>query len=313
MHSLHTLDSIPPDASPAHLAIGIFDGVHRGHQTVIELALQAARSSQSHAAVLTFHPHPSRLFRPESPTLMIMPLEMKADFLTRLGVHCVISEPFTREFAALEAEAFLPYLHKHLPQLQTVYIGENFRFGNKRAGDPDKLVIWGRERGLHVVSVPGVKHDGTLISSTRIRGLIAEGEIASANALLGYPYYSESTVQPGLQFGRTLGFPTLNLSWTPELRPACGVYVVRVQDHEGRTRLGVANYGLRPTVNQADPTPRLEVHILDEDCPWDSGNMLRVEWLDRLREERHFDSGEALRQQIAEDCTQARRWHAQGR
>jgi riboflavin kinase/FMN adenylyltransferase len=298
------LENAALPSSPLHLAIGMFDGVHLGHRAVIEAAVQSARRCGGTAAVLTFAPHPSVIFRPEQPTRLIMDLANKARVLHRLGVDAMIIQPFTPEFAQLAAEEFVPWLKQRAPQLAAIYVGENFRFGRGRKGDISLLVAEGRKHGLAVFSAPRVNFDGEPISSTRIRALLEAGAVAAANALLGYSYFAEGPVVPGKRLGRTIGFPTLNVAWAPDLRPRFGVYVVRVAGAKSVTALpGVANYGLRPTVEQA-VEPLLEAHILG-DCPFETGDLVTVKWLRFLRPERKFAGVEELRAQIAKDRAEA--------
>ncbi|MBS0664363.1 MAG: riboflavin biosynthesis protein RibF [Verrucomicrobia bacterium] len=294
--------ALPP--RPLHLAIGMFDGVHLGHRAVIEAAVQSARRSGGTAAVLTFFPHPSVLFRPAQPTRLIMDLANKARVLHRLGVESMITQPFTPEFARVTALDFVPWLRQRAPQLAAVYVGENFRFGQGRVGDIALLVGEGRRHGLAVFSAPRVSLDGEPISSTRIRALLEAGDVGAANALLGYSYFSEGPVVAGKRMGRTIGFPTLNVAWAPDLRPRFGVYVVRVAGAKSVTPLpGVANYGLRPTVEQA-AQPLLEAHLLT-DCPFETGDVVTVKWRRFLRPERKFGGVEELRAQIARDRAEA--------
>jgi riboflavin kinase/FMN adenylyltransferase len=291
---------------PVHLAIGIFDGVHLGHRAVIEAAVFSARRSGGVAAVLTFAPHPSVLLRPERPTRMIMDRETKARVLGGLGVEWVITQPFTAEFAQIPAKEFLPWLRRRLPELAAVYVGENWRFGRGRDGDVAFLVAEGKKQGLTVFSAPRVSLDGEPISSSRIRGAIEQGEIAAANAMLGQAYSCNGCVMPGKKLGRTIGFPTLNLRWSPDLRPRYGVYAVRVAGEKSAEALpGVANYGLRPTVENTTE-PRLEVHLLGE-CPYGEGDCVVVEWVDFIRPEQRFADVEALRAQIERDRDEAAR------
>lgn len=290
--------ALPP--RPLHLAIGMFDGVHLGHRRVIGAAVASARTQDGLSGVLTFWPHPSTLFRPDNPTRLIQPADCRAKLLTDLGVDVVITEAFTLELAAVPAENFVGWLKQRLPGLAGVYVGDNFRFGRGRSGDVALLQATGRASGVHVFSAPRVQHDGEPVSSTRIRALLEGGEIAAANTLLGYSYFAEGIVTPGKRLGRTLGFPTLNVPWSPDLRPRLGVYAVRVTGSKSAQALrGVANYGLRPTVEQST-APRLEVHLLD-DCAFDVGDAVRVEWLAFLRPERKFANVEALRGQIGQD------------
>ena len=290
--------ALPP--RPLHLAIGMFDGVHLGHRAVVEAAVQSARRSDGISAVLTFWPHPSALVRPENPTRLIQDAATKSRMLLGLGVNAVITQSFTTELAAVPAEEFLPWLKKSLPWLTAVYVGENFRFGHARRGDVALLVATARQHGIRIFSAPRVNLDGEPISSTRVRAQLEAGDIEAANALLGYTYFVEGPVQPGKRLGRTLGFPTLNVVWAPELRPRFGVYAVRVSGAKSATPLpAVANYGLRPTVENSTQ-PRLESHVLGP-CPFGEGDVIRVEWLRFLRAEKKFADVGELRRQVELD------------
>ena len=296
---------LPPQ--PLHLAMGMFDGVHLGHQAVIELAVHSARRAGGLAGVLTFWPHPSALFQPATRTRMLMDPDTKARVLRGLGVDVLIEQPFTPEFARIPAAGFLPHLLERLPSLAGLYVGENWRFGAGRGGDVALLVAEASRRQLPVLSAERVLCNGAPISSTRIRECLARGAVEEANLLLGYSYFAEGVVVPGRRLGRTLGFATLNLPWHPELQPRYGVYAVRVGNGGAEPgRPGVANYGLRPTVTATDQ-PLLEVHLLG-DCPFGEGSRLTVEWLKFLRPEQRFADLEALRRQIAADRAAAEAW-----
>lgn len=295
---------------PVFLAIGMFDGVHLGHQAVVSAAVNAARREGGVAAVLTFWPHPSRIFRPDDPVRQIQQPGQRARHLLALGVDAVITEPFTREFAQLEAEEFLPHLRRALPRLTTVYVGENWAFGRGRRGTVALLVQQARAAGVRVFSAPRVNFDGEPVSSTRIRGHLEAGEPDRANELLGYTYEAEGRVTAGRRLGRTLGFPTLNVPWSPDLRPRFGVYVVRIRGGGNEMRLpAVANYGVRPTV-ETGAEPQLEVHVIGA-CPFGEGDAVVVEWLAFLRAEQRFPSVEALGRQIAADREAAIAWFRQ--
>ncbi len=298
--------ALPP--GPLHLAIGMFDGVHRGHQSVIASAVQAARRVGGLAGVLTFWPHPSALFRPENPTRLLMPPEMKRSVLRQLGLDFLVEQNFSREFARIDAREFLPHLQRCLPQLSGLYVGENWRFGRGRAGDISVLQAEAAKAGLAVVSAPRLMHDGVPISSSRIRELLAAGAIAETNQLLGYAYFSEGIVEPGRQLGRTIGFPTLNLGWNPEMQPRYGVYAVEVSAVGGTRGRGVANFGVRPTVESAG-RPLLEVHLLEETA-LTTGDKLAVKWLHFIRPESKFGSLAELQAQIAADRERARQYFA---
>lgn len=296
-------------AKPLHLAIGIFDGLHLGHQSVIEAAIHSARRCGGLAGVLTFAPHPSVLLRPENPTRLLMTPGMRRTVLERLGVDVLIEQRFDRDYAAITAEEFVPHLCRHLPNLAAVYVGENWRFGRDRVGDVTLLVAQARAAGLSVYSAPRLNHNGAPISSSRLRELLAAGDIAGANAMLGYTYFTDGVVERGRQLGRTIGFPTLNMAWAPELKPRYGVYAVEVATGQERPLKGVANYGLRPTVAQTSQ-PLLEVHLL-EASPLTYGDRLTVHWLHFLRPESKFGSLEELRRQIENDRLAALDFFAQ--
>ena len=293
-------------ARPLHLAIGMFDGLHLGHQSVIAAAIHSARRSGGLAGGLTFWPHPSALFRPDRPTPLLMPPAMKRRVLAQLGLDFVIEQNFSREFAQIDAEAFVPALKRHLPQLSAVYVGENWRFGRGRVGDVALLVATAQLAGLEVFSAPRLNHNGAPISSSRIRELLAAGDVTGANALLGYAYFTEGVVERGRRLGQTIGFPTLNIPWQPELRPRYGVYAVEVVTGAKNPLKGVANYGVRPTVESAG-APLLEVHLL-EPTTLTYGDKLTVNWLQFLRPESKFGSLEELRLQIAADTRNARQF-----
>jgi riboflavin kinase/FMN adenylyltransferase len=286
----------------------MFDGVHLGHRAVIDAAVQSARRSGGLAAVLTFWPHPSALFRPDARVRLIMDSATRAHALLALGVDAVITQSFTTEFACITAEGFLAHVRDHLPQLAAVYAGENFRFGQGRKGDIALLVGLAGQLGVQVFSAPRVNFNGEPISSSRIRASLTAGAMDEANAMLGRTYVAEGVVTPGRQLGRTLGFPTLNLVWTPDLAPRQGVYAVRVTGAKTPAPLfAVANYGLRPTVESAAVAPLLETHLLG-DCPFGRSDVIKVEWLHFLRPEQKFANVAELRTQITRDCEAAEKY-----
>lgn len=304
--SVKNFEALAGLKSELHLAIGVFDGVHLGHKAVVESAVFSARRSKGVSAVLTFDPHPSRLFRPEDPTRLIMPIESKVAMLHQVGVACVICKHFDQNFAAIPAEDFLAYLKEQLPTLKSIYVGENFRFGQKRAGDVSTLVESGRELGLGVFSAERIEHNGEPISSTRIRGELQAGRIREANDLLGYNYTSLGQIVSGARLGRKIGFPTMNLPWQPECLPRFGVYFVYFRKSgEKLWAPAVANYGIKPTVDEKPGGPLLEVHALDP-VEMGPGETIEVEWLKFIRPEQKFDSVDELKAQIAKDCETAR-------
>lgn len=301
------LERVTLPAGPVHLAIGMFDGVHRGHQAVIGAAVAAARATGGSAGVLTFWPHPAAVLRPGQPTRLIQTREAKRAALLRLGVDFLVEQPFTLEFARTGAQEFVAQLHRVFPGLVAISVGENFRFGRGREGDVSLLAAAARERGFEVRIAPRLEGDGEPVSSSRVRALIAAGDIAAANRLLGYTHHTDGVVGRGRQLGRTLGFPTLNLAWQSALHPPFGVYAVRVGDSAATARPGVANFGVRPTVDEAAAAPVLEVHLLDDAPAPNYGDTVRVWWLEHLRSEMKFPDLDALRRQIAADREMASR------
>lgn len=293
-----------------HLAVGIFDGVHLGHQAVIQSAVRSAKGSGGLSGVLTFFPHPTRLFSPENPTRLLMPPRIKSAALKALGVDIVVWKKFTRQFATLEAGAFPALLKDAFPTLRALHIGENFRFGKGRLGDVQLLIEEGARIGLSIFSVERLRLNGQPISSSRIRSALVDGNIHEVNQLLGEPYCSESMVKPGMKLASQLGFPTLNLPWNPELMPRYGVYAVRVSGLGGILNRvpAVANYGVRPTVSSTTK-PLLEVHLLTPPSCFPAelgvGARLKVDWLHFIRPEFKFSGLDALRQQITKDKADA--------
>lgn len=291
---------------PVHLAVGMFDGLHVGHQSVIQSAIRAADLDEGLSGVLTFDPHPSHLFRPESPTPQIYPRAVKEVLLREMKLDLCLIQSFTAEFAAKSAEEFVDWICDRVPTLSSLSVGENFRFGKGRRGAPGLLVSELRGRGISVYSCERVHLDGEAISSTRIRGILPTAPVEEVNHLLGRPYHSVGVVQRGKQLGRTIGFPTLNLPVDAEILPPFGVYLVRyrlVDDPRRKSRFGVANFGLRPTVEDTQ-IPILEVHSLDP-CTADYGDTLIAEWIQFLRPEQKFDGLESLKTAIAADQKKA--------
>ena len=305
--SITTVDhfeAIDAGKRPLHLCIGMFDGVHRGHQQVVGAALKAAQMDGGLVAILTFWPHPSHVLRLDQAVEMIMGPEEKSIALQALGADYVIQYPFDLELSKIEVEEFVPWLNQGLPSLKALYVGENFFFGHGRRGDATKLGEEGHRCGLQVTIVPHAEEYGQAISSTRIRELLRNGCMEQAQLLLGRPYIAVGKVKPGQQLGTKIGFPTLNLAWAPELRPRYGVYAVRVHS-QGKieTLPGVANYGLRPTVNRSKE-PQLEVHLLlseGQTTNLKAEAQLQIDWLHFIRPEKKFASVDELRLQIAKD------------
>lgn len=294
-----------PEGRTVHLAIGMFDGVHRGHQMVIESARAAAVRSSGLCGALTFWPHPSRLFRPDAPVRMILSPELKRRELDAQHLDFIVEQAFTNEFANIEADSFLAYLKQAIPQLASVHAGENWRFGRGRKGTMVDLIEQGNSLGVAVHSVDCIELEASRISSTRIRENLTIGALEKANELLGYEYYTIGTVTQGKRVGRKIDAPTLNLPFEGDLKPAYGVYAVSVSDVSLQKQYqAVANFGLRPTVEMTEK-PLLEAFLL-EACPFDYGHRLKVVWHRFLRQERKFSGVDELKHQITLDVAKAK-------
>jgi riboflavin kinase/FMN adenylyltransferase len=237
---------------------------------------------------------------------MLFPLEAKLARLKAAGISDVVVQPFDLPFAALAAEAFVPHLLKYLPRLKALYVGANFRYGQGRKGDVSALVQQATKAGLHVTHAPRLHHDGEPISSTRIRQLVSAGQMPQAEALLGYPYESTHRRLRGQALGRTIGFPTINLAWSPQCQPRYGVYTVSLSIAEGPWCPAVANYGKRPTVAAtAAPSPLLEVHALGSSVSCPVGESVSVRWHQFIRPEQRFENVESLKAQMQRDKAQS--------
>ncbi len=296
------LEELPELGVPLHLALGVFDGVHIGHQEVISRAVKAATSDGGMAGLLTFDPHPIRVMAPgKAPTSLLATLNHKADIVRDLGVGLFVPLHFDAAFAQMEASEFLEKLCA--APVRTIAVGEDWRFGHNRSGDVPFLRREAELRGFHLEAVPPVMLDGDRVSSTRIRQAIRDGNLADAARMLGRPYSVSGTVVEGKKLGRTIGFPTANISTADAQLPPDGVWVVQILFADGSPSGGVANLGIRPTVDGSSRS--LEVHLFDfsEDL---YGQELEVRFENHLRPEIKFPSLDALRAQIQQDAEDAR-------
>ncbi len=284
-------------------AIGTFDGVHLGHQKLISRAVEIAREKGVPSVVFTFRNHPLSVLAPDREPLSLSPIEERRRVFAELGVDFVVEEPFTEELAALSAEDFIELLVRRLAP-KAVVIGANFSFGAGGLGTPEFLAQRGGDLGFVVEKAPLLLLDGERASSTRVRALIAAGEVRQAGKFLGRPFAIAGVVEHGDERGRKLGYPTVNISPVKgQALPADGVYAVRILCPDGTERRGVANVGDNPTFG-GDPL-RIEAHLLDF-----SGDLyglrIVVRFIEHLREEKKFPSAEALVRQIREDEKKAR-------
>ena len=281
------------------VAIGTFDGIHLGHQRVLEFTIAKAKDSGAVATAITFEPPPLKVLRPEAAPPRISTNQQRMDWFGAVGMEAVVVLPFTKELAALGPEDFVDQILVERLRARAVVVGENFRFGHKHAGDVGLLRELGRKHGFEVVVHEPVRLKGEVVSSTRIRRFVADGDVRHAARLLGRAFALTGEVVSGTGRGRKFTFPTLNLKPEQELLPARGVYITRtVLDGETSSHRSVTNVGMRPTFNGSGLT--VETHLLDY-----SGNFsperIEVRFWKKLRDEKKFSGADELKAQIARD------------
>jgi riboflavin kinase/FMN adenylyltransferase len=297
--------------APRAVAIGNFDGVHLGHQALLRGARERAARYGGEATVLTFVPHPARLFAPEKAPALVMSLERRLELFAEAGMDLAIVEPFTRAFAAIEAEAFVRDVLARDVGARDVVVGYDFSFGRARTGNPDRLRALGAALGIGVEVVAPVAIAGVACSSTKIRALVAEGRAVDAAAYLGRPFELEGRVVRGAGRGRAIGFPTANLAPDGELLPRLGIYAARARVLDGplagERRKAALSVGRNPTFvpGGAAAPITVEAYLLDFD-----GDLydlrVRLEIGERLRDEQRFASVEDLVAQIAADVARVK-------
>jgi riboflavin kinase / FMN adenylyltransferase len=279
---------------PLALAIGNFDGLHLGHQALLQANIHEARRASKTPAVMTFEPHPREFFTPLNAPARLCNLREKLEYFEKAGVQKVFVCAFNNRFAALSAQDFLTILRAQL-NATTILVGEDFRFGAKRAG----TIADFRSNGFDLISMPRVDFNSERVSSTRVRDALFSGNLALAAQLLGRPYSISGKVVHGAGRGRQLGFPTANIHMRHERPALTGVYAVKLDGLNS-----VANLGVRPTITGI-PKLLLEVHVLDFNADL-YGKHVHVEFLHKIREEQKFESLDALKAQIAADIVVAR-------
>jgi phosphoribosyl 1,2-cyclic phosphate phosphodiesterase len=299
-HKLHQRGSV--------IAIGTFDGIHIGHQRVLEYAIWRAKESGAVATALTFEPPPLKVLRPEAAPARISTNQQRMEWFRAVGMEAAVVLPFTKELAALSAEEFVREILVRQLRVRTVVVGDTFRFGNKQAGDVKFLREMGMRDGFEVVVHAPVTLNREVVSSTLIRKMVSEGDVRHAGRLLGRPFALTGEVVSGTGTGRKFTFPTLNLKPEQELLPARGVYITRtVLDGETNSHRSVTNVGVRPTFNGTGLS--VETHLLDY-----SGNFtpkrIEVRFWKRLRAEKRFAGPEELKEQIQKDIAAANRFFA---
>jgi len=294
------------------LTIGNFDGLHVGHRAIMRTVVARARDLGGEAVVYTFEPHPRKVLRPDRPPQLLTTLDQKIELLQEMGIDIAIFEPFDREFAAMEPSTFVSeYIHRRIRPME-VFVGYDFRFGRDREGSMRLLTEMGPRLGFSVTIVPEVTIDGRDVNSTRIRELLSEGDVRETQRLLGRPFCTRGIIVEGQRRGRTLGFPTANISPQNEVLPGAGVYAgwARFVDDGDPARgveiPSVMNVGRRPTFND-DMSFVAEAHLIDFEGDV-YGRRIDLTFERRLRAERKFAGPEELKVQIAKDVAEARRW-----
>ncbi len=302
MIHLYNLNDAHPD-QPSTVTIGVFDGVHRGHQYLIRQLVAEAHAAGTRAVVITLHPHPDIVLRGQSGRYYLTTPDEKADLLGALGVDLVITHPFDDSARQVRAAAFVDDLRAHL-DMKSLWVAGNFALGYKREGNFDFLREQGAEKGFAVVALDLLQNEAHgVINSTEIRAALNAGEVERAAGLLGRPYAISGEVIDGDKRGRTIGFPTANIAaWSEQIVPANGVYACRATLN-GETFEAVTNIGSRPTFDGTGT--RIEAHLLDFDRMI-YGETLTVAFLERLRGEQKFSGIDALVAQIHADIESAR-------
>ena len=306
MRVYHSLTEVPDPAGAGRVvAIGVFDGVHRGHQEILRRAVEAARVTGATPAAVTFYPHPDAVLHRRSAPPMLTPLERKAVLVEALGVEELIVVPFDKEFAQLTPAAFCSaVLSDHLGA-RAVLVGENFHFGHRGAGTPADLRLYGRAHGFDVMAVPLAREGGEVISSTRIRELLREGDVTEAAGLLGRPHRIDGTVVSGVGRGRGLEAPTANIAPKLDMAlPRLGIYVTRSTVDGSVSHPSVTSLGTNPTF-ESDGKIRIETLLLDFSGDL-YGQHLEVDFLGRIRDQVAFPDGESLAARIKQDVETAR-------
>ncbi|WP_395773923.1 bifunctional riboflavin kinase/FAD synthetase [Agrobacterium pusense] len=304
-HRNEKKEPLPEALRGGVVAIGNFDGVHRGHRAVLDRALELAEARGVPALVLTFEPHPRSVFRPDTPVFRLTPAPLKARILEAIGFRSVIEYPFDREFSQRSAEEFVQSILIDWLQASAVVTGFDFHFGKGREGGPAFLMEAGKRHGFDVTLVDAFRDEGAdVVSSSRIRSLLREGDVAGAAGLLGYRFTVESEVIGGQKLGRTLGYPTANMALAPETELKAGIYAVRFRRPDGSIRDGVASFGYRPTVTD-NGAALLETFVFDFSGDL-YGEVCSVSFFGHLRDELKFDGLDPLVAQIKRDEEEAR-------
>ena len=297
-----------PDSLPVALTIGNFDGVHLGHQALLSELRAVAKERGLQTAVVIFEPHPREFFTPEQAPVRLTSLREKLELFAELGMDRIYVCRFDARFAKIEAEDFIHELHKRL-HARFVLIGDDFRFGSGRSGDFALMEKVGSRHGFAVQAMQSVRYDGVRISSTAVRAALLAGQMREAQRYLGRHYSISGRVVHGDGMGKKIGFPTANIQLKHNRPPLSGIFVVQVHAQDLGVLQGVASLGVRPTVKQ-DNKPVLEAHLF-EFSQRIYGSHLRIEFLQKLRDEMKYPDVATLTRHIALDVENARKWFEQ--
>lgn len=302
MDVIKDLENIPKDLRYSLITIGNFDGIHLGHQQIFQRLTTEAHEKNRKSVVITFEPHPQKVIHPERrPFFLLTPLAEKLDFIASLGIDAAIVIPFSLEFAHITAEEFVRTILWNKFRLQKIFIGYDYAFGNNKEGNAGFLEKFGGELGFQVEEISAVTIDGIIVSSTNIRLAILEGNVGRAARMLDRPYTLNGTVVKGYRRGTGIGFPTANIK-SEKVIPGVGVYVI-IAEVEGIRYQGVLNIGFNPTFGNEELST--EVHLLDFQGDI-YGKEIDISFIDRLRDERKFESPEKLVEQISRDIERAK-------
>jgi riboflavin kinase/FMN adenylyltransferase len=305
METIHFPDDArPPWLVHPVLALGNFDGLHRGHFKIIERVRRGAAEHGGTPMAMTFDPHPPRVLRPDKAPKLLMTKTQRLEALHGAGISCVAVVRFTRELSEWDPETFVRTVLVDWLRVSEVWVGANFLFGHGRSGNFTVLRTLGQHYGFRADKIDPVRYKDFVVSSTRIRRLVSEGRVDEAGALLGHHYVIDGTVVEGAKRGRELGFPTANLSTANELIPPNGVYATAVTI-DARVYPSVTNIGQRPTFGD-QKSATIETHIMDQSMDL-YGKPLRLAFIQRLRDERKFADIDALQEQISADVRRAMR------
>jgi riboflavin kinase/FMN adenylyltransferase len=307
MKVFHDLSAWLHESGPLCVAIGFFDGLHRGHARVIAAAQRRADAQAGQAWVMTFDPHPAVVLNPDAAPRLLTTLGHKLRLFERVQVEGCMVVPFTKTFAQHSPETFVRTLANNAPQLSDLFVGLNWRFGKDRQGDVALLKTLAREHGIGVTTVPYSKHRGEPISSTRIRSAIMAGDLDIAAAMQGRPFSVIGTIARGQQMGRELGYPTANVETRDVLMPPYGIYAAYALLRDGTPQPGVVSYGVRPTFFGKGKSPAVfELHVFDYEGDL-YGSEAEVFLMGRIRDELAFKDADALRTAMANDAVEAQR------